>query len=218
MVARVTDDSVNAGTPADTGRSGPGPSDADPSDARASGSGASGAGVSRAGASGDGVPPLAPLRFGLVGTGYWARVAHARALAATPGIEFAAVWGRNAEMAAALAASYGAEAHSDFEAFLAGIDAVAFSVPPDVQSQLAVRAAQEGKHLLLEKPLALTAEASDRLVAAVEAAGPGAMSSGLARHTPPPAPLIRRGGGTKAASGTSARTLSRCCGPSSGRS
>ena len=112
-----------------------------------------------------------PLRFGLVGTGYWARFAHARALADTPGIEFAAVWGRNQEAAATLGDSFGVPARGDFDAFLAEIDAVAFSVPPDVQSELAVRAANAGKHLLLEKPIALSAEASDALVAAVEAAG-----------------------------------------------
>ncbi len=37
-----------------------------------------------------------PLRFGLAGTGYWARITHAPALASTAGIELAAVWGRNA--------------------------------------------------------------------------------------------------------------------------
>ena len=45
-----------------------------------------------------------PLRFGLVGTGYWARIAHAPALASTEGIEFAAVWGRDGTAAAELAA------------------------------------------------------------------------------------------------------------------
>jgi predicted dehydrogenase len=125
-------------------------------------------------AAASGLAPLQsgrPLRFGLVGTGYWARVAHARALADTPGIEFAAVWGRNPDAAADLAAAAGATAHRDFDAFLADVDGVAFSVPPDVQSELAVRAAAAGKHLLLEKPLALTDDASDALVAAVDAAG-----------------------------------------------
>ena len=32
------------------------------------------------------------LRFGLVGTGHWARITHAPALASTDGIDFAAVW------------------------------------------------------------------------------------------------------------------------------
>jgi predicted dehydrogenase len=111
-----------------------------------------------------------PLRFGLVGTGHWARVTHAPALAAAEGIEFAAVWGRNREAAAELAASYGATAHDDLDSFLADVDGVAFSVPPDVQAQLALRAAQAGKHLLLEKPIATSLAPAEALVAAVEAA------------------------------------------------
>ena len=47
-----------------------------------------------------------PLRFGLVGTGHWARITHAPALATTDGIDFAAVWGRNAPAARELADRY----------------------------------------------------------------------------------------------------------------
>ncbi|MGH3159478.1 MAG: Gfo/Idh/MocA family protein [Streptosporangiaceae bacterium] len=111
-----------------------------------------------------------PLRFGLVGTGHWARVTPAPALAAVEGIEFAAVWGRNREAAAALAASHGASAHDDLDSFLADVDGVAFSVPPDVQAEIALRAARAGKHLLLEKPIATSLAQADALVAAVEAA------------------------------------------------
>jgi predicted dehydrogenase len=111
------------------------------------------------------------MRFGLVGTGYWAKMTHAPALASTPGAELTAVWGRDPAAAAALAASCGATTHSDFGAFLDSVDAVAFSVPPDVQAPLAVRAAQAGKHLLLEKPVALSVDDADRLVGAVEEAG-----------------------------------------------
>ena len=110
------------------------------------------------------------LRFGLVGTGHWARITHAPALASTDGIEFAAVWGRNADAAAGLAASYGATAHHDLAGFLAGVDAVAFAVPPDVQAPIATRAASAGKHLLLEKPIAISAADADALVSAVEQA------------------------------------------------
>ena len=100
----------------------------------------------------DDIPGGRPLTFGLVGTGYWARVAHARALASVPEIKFAAVWGRNTEAAAGLAAEFGITAHVDFDAFLAEVDAVAFSVPPDVQSELAVLAARAGKHVLRHGP------------------------------------------------------------------
>jgi len=112
-----------------------------------------------------------PLRFGLVGTGFWARMAHARALASTPGVEFAAVWGRRPEAAAAIADQHGVTAHRDFDAFLADVDAVAFSVPPHVQSELGIRASTAGRHLLLEKPLAIGAAEADALVQAVEQAG-----------------------------------------------
>jgi len=98
-------------------------------------------------------------------------IAHARALASVPEIRFAAVWGRNTEAAAGLAAEFGITAHVDFDAFLAEVDAVAFSVPPDVQGELAVRAARAGKHVLLEKPVALTETAADALVQAVDEAG-----------------------------------------------
>jgi predicted dehydrogenase len=109
-----------------------------------------------------------PLRFGLVGTGYWARIAHAPVLASTEGIEFAAVWGRNPAAAAELAAGYGARAHDDIGTFLADVDGVAFAVPPDVQAPIATRAARAGKHLLLEKPIAISEAEADGLVEAVE--------------------------------------------------
>ncbi len=111
------------------------------------------------------------MRFGLVGTGYWAKMTHAPALASTPGAELTAVWGRDPAATAALAASCGARAHQDIAAFRARVDAVAFAVPPHVQAPLALRAAQAGKHLLLEKPVTLSVEDADRLVTAVDEAG-----------------------------------------------
>jgi predicted dehydrogenase len=108
------------------------------------------------------------LRCGLVGTGYWAQITHAPALAATDGIQFTSVWGRNAEAAQALAAAHDATAYPDLDAFLASVDAVVFAVPPDVQGDIALRAARAGKHLLLEKPVALTDAGADALVQAVE--------------------------------------------------
>ena len=114
---------------------------------------------------------VTPVRCGLVGTGYWARITHAPALASTEGIEFAAVWGRSPGAARELAAAHGAAAYADLDEFLASVDAVVFAVPPDVQSQIAVRAARLGRHLLLEKPVAFTDDEADALVEAVETAG-----------------------------------------------
>jgi predicted dehydrogenase len=115
--------------------------------------------------------PARPLRFGLVGTGHWARVTHAPALASTEGIDFAGVWGRNREAAAALAAEHDAIAYPDLGALFADVDGVGFSVPPDVQSAIAARAARAGKHLLLEKPIATSEADADELVRAVQDGG-----------------------------------------------
>ena len=58
---------------------------------------------------------------------------------------------------------------SDVDQLIAAVDAVASAVPPDVQAELAVRAGEAGRSLLLEKPLALTAEAAEPVVQAVRA-------------------------------------------------
>ena len=127
---------------------------------------------------------MTPLRFGLVGTGHWAQIAHAPALAATAGIELAAVWGRDLARARRLAATHNAVAHEDLGSFLADVDAVAFSVPPDVQAPIAERAANAGKHLLLEKPVALTDSAADALVNAVDRARVASVVFFTARFQP----------------------------------
>jgi predicted dehydrogenase len=111
------------------------------------------------------------LRFGLIGTGYWAREVHAAGIAAHPNAQLAGVWGRDPAKAASLAKAYDTDAFEDLDAMLAAVDAVAFSVPPHVQAALAPQVAQAGRHLLLEKPLALTPLDAQRLVDAVEAAG-----------------------------------------------
>src|SRR5205809_701299 len=109
------------------------------------------------------------MRFGLIGTGYWADAVHAAGIDAHPEAELGGVWGRDAVKAQALAERHSAQGYADVDELIAAVDAVAFSVPPDVQAELAVRAAEAGRALLLEKPLALTVEAAERIVGAARA-------------------------------------------------
>jgi predicted dehydrogenase len=111
------------------------------------------------------------VRFGLIGTGFWARHTHAAGIAAAEGAELAGVWGRDPAKASELAAHAGTRAFPSVAELLEEVEAVAFAVPPDVQVPLAVAAARRGKHLLLEKPLALTTEAASAVVGAVADAG-----------------------------------------------
>jgi predicted dehydrogenase len=118
-----------------------------------------------------------PLAVGLVGAGTWAARMHAPTLAAGPETRLAAVWSRRRAAAEALVAGLGTASAArvsvadSFEDLLRRCDAVAFAVPPDVQAELGVRAAEAGKALLLEKPLALDLPAAEALAAAVDRAG-----------------------------------------------
>ncbi|MEV4426623.1 Gfo/Idh/MocA family protein [Streptomyces sp. R-07] len=110
-------------------------------------------------------------RIGLLGTGPWAARTHAPALAGHPGVEFSGVWGRRPDAAAALADASGTRAYEDVDALLAASDAVALALPPDIQAPLAVRAAEAGCHVLLDKPVATTPALAREVAEAVEAAG-----------------------------------------------
>jgi len=111
------------------------------------------------------------MRFGLVGTGPWAMLAHGPGLGSAEGVELVGVWGRNPAKARALAGTLAVSAYEDYAAMLDDVDAVAFAVPPDVQAPMAVRAAGAGKHLLLDKPIALTAAEAKDLADVVAASG-----------------------------------------------
>jgi predicted dehydrogenase len=131
------------------------------------------------------------MRFGLLGTGYWAAETHAAALVAAPDTTLAGVWGRDPAKAAALADRYGVRPYEDVEELLDAVDAVAIALPPQVQALLAARAARAGKHLFLDKPLALTVEAADEVVAAVDATGVRSVVFFTSRFNPPAVDFLR---------------------------
>src|SRR5436190_21442874 len=111
------------------------------------------------------------LRFGLLGTGYWATQTHAAGLHDHPDATFVGVWGRDAAKAQAVADRYGAVTYTDADALIKDVDAVAIALPPHVQAPLAVRAARAGRHLLLDKPVALGVAEADGVVEAADTAG-----------------------------------------------
>ncbi|MFF7474044.1 Gfo/Idh/MocA family oxidoreductase [Streptomyces sp. NPDC008092] len=110
------------------------------------------------------------MRIGLLGTGPWARAAYAPALAEHGSLDFTGVWGRRPEAAVELAEEHGVRAYDDVDALIADVDAVAVALPPLVQAELAVRAATAGRHLLLDKPLALGVAEGRAVVEAAERA------------------------------------------------
>lgn len=111
------------------------------------------------------------VAVGLVGAGPWATNVLAPLLAEGPETALTGVWTPGRRSAFALAEAHGVSACDSFEALLERSEAVAFAIPPDAQAALAVRAAEAGRHLMLDKPLALDVPAAERVAAAVDAAG-----------------------------------------------
>jgi predicted dehydrogenase len=109
------------------------------------------------------------MRYGLIGTGFWAGEVHAKALSSSEDTDFVGVWGRDPAKTSVFADRFGVVAHPTPAALFADVDAIAFAVPPDVQAPLAVEAATAGCHLLLEKPVALDVAAAREVAAAAVA-------------------------------------------------
>lgn len=110
------------------------------------------------------------LRIGLVGTGWIGRF-HAESLATRlPNTTLVAVADPNLEAAKSLRAP---KAYADPRALIddADVDAVVISSPATTHTDLVIAAAQAGKHVFCEKPMALTLDDADRAIQAAEHAG-----------------------------------------------
>jgi predicted dehydrogenase len=116
-----------------------------------------------------------PLSVGLIGAGPWAQMVTAPVLAAGPETRLSGVWSRTAAHADDLARRHGVDAFESVDALLDASDAVAIAVAPNAQPDYAIRAAEAGKPMLLEKPIALDVPTAQRVVDAIDAAGVGSL-------------------------------------------
>jgi len=114
-----------------------------------------------------------PIRVGVIGAGPMGRY-HCATLAALPAARLAAVADPNDDAArAAVALAPDARPTSDYRTLLddASIDAVLIATPNDTHAALIAEAAEAGKHVFCEKPLARDLESADAALAAVQRAG-----------------------------------------------
>jgi predicted dehydrogenase len=109
-------------------------------------------------------PGVAPLGVAIAGLGFGEKV-HLPALRACAHTEAVALWHPRRERLQAACSGSGIAGHEDFDALLANpaVEAVVIATPPAVRFDLALRALAAGKHLLLEKPVALHAEQVEEL-------------------------------------------------------
>jgi myo-inositol 2-dehydrogenase/D-chiro-inositol 1-dehydrogenase len=114
------------------------------------------------------------VRVALIGSGRMGAF-HGKTLGhLVPGATLVAVADPAPGTAAALAAGIGVEhAYTDAAEVFArpDVDAVAIAAPARFHAELAVQAAQAGKHVFCEKPMALTLADADRVIEAAHQAG-----------------------------------------------
>jgi predicted dehydrogenase len=105
--------------------------------------------------------------FGIIGCGVIAPF-HARAVGDLPNARLVAVADIVPERAAQRGEEFGVDHTADVDALLARPDVavVSICVPSGLHAEVGVRAAAAGKHVIVEKPIDVTLEAADRLIAA----------------------------------------------------
>lgn len=112
------------------------------------------------------------MKFGIIGAGMIGKF-HAKAIAAMTGGELISVLSLRAESAEKLANEFGAKAYTDIDAFLADpeLEIVTVGTPSGAHLDPVLAALNAGKHVICEKPLEITTERIDQLIAAAEKNG-----------------------------------------------
>ena len=113
------------------------------------------------------------IRVGIIGCGKIAQVRHIPEYAANPHAEVYGFYDINLARAEELAKKYGGKAFASYEALLADpeIEAVSVCAANHAHAEISIAALKAGKHVLCEKPMAVTLEECEAMVAAAKESG-----------------------------------------------
>ena len=112
------------------------------------------------------------IRVGIIGAGSFG-ITHAKAIAQLSGVTLVAASRRNQAKLATFTQAYGARGYTDYRELLAdtAVDAVVIATPHHLHTAIVEEAAQAGKHILLEKPMAPTLAECDCIYQAIQTSG-----------------------------------------------
>ena len=112
------------------------------------------------------------VSIGLIGGGNITDT-HARAVRAVADAEVAAIYGTNPEKVQRLSKEHGGAAYTDLDSFLAHrpMDMVVVGSPSGMHAAQGIAAVRKGLHVLVEKPIDITTERADALIAEADHAG-----------------------------------------------
>lgn len=126
------------------------------------------------------------LGIGIIGAGHFG-AAHARALAEIESARLVAVCRNDEAGLREFSGRFGGKGYRDYRDLLAdpAVDAVVIAVPHDLHVEVAVAAAEAGKAIMLEKPIAPTVAECRQVLAAATTAGVTLMPGHTMRFTLP---------------------------------
>ncbi len=113
-----------------------------------------------------------PVRVACIGMGWWSDVL-ADAVTRSSKLKIVACFSRSEDKRKAFAKKYGCQAATSYEAILkdAGVEAIINTTPNDVHLETTRQAAQAGKHVFLDKPIANSVSDGRKITEACRAAG-----------------------------------------------
>ena len=113
------------------------------------------------------------IKIGIIGCGKIAQVRHIPEYAANPHAEIYGFYDINQARAQELAQKHGGKVFASYEELLAdpAIEAVSVCVANHAHAEISIAALKAGKHVLCEKPMAVTLEDCEAMVAAAEVSG-----------------------------------------------
>lgn len=126
------------------------------------------------------------LRVAAIGVGSLGRH-HARnyaEFAADGQVELVGICDANAETAATIANEHGTKDFTDWHELLGKVDAVSVATPTETHCEIACAFLESGVHVLVEKPIALTLDEADKMIAAAALSGAKLMVGQLERYNP----------------------------------
>jgi UDP-N-acetylglucosamine 3-dehydrogenase len=124
------------------------------------------------------------IRVGVIGTGAMGQN-HVRIYSEMEGVKLAGISDVDQKRVEAMATQFKTKAFTDYKKMLAeGLDAVSVVVPTKLHTQVVLDALDMGTHILVEKPIADTAENAELLIAAAKKAGKILMVGHIERFNP----------------------------------
>jgi len=126
---------------------------------------------------------MSALRTAVIGVGYLGNF-HAQKYAAIEGVELVGVVDNDLKRAEEIATKLGTRAYADHRELIGNVDAVSVVVPTQFHHSVARDFLAAGVHVLIEKPITVTIEEADELIALAEKNGAVFQVGHLERFNP----------------------------------